>query len=98
MRRTARSTALASASESHIRESYHRGAENPLSAIAFSDGGGLGLFPLRGHSSPPDCWRCSLSGRRESDSVYLLPKQAYYRYTTPRQRTSPHANDWRHAP
>src|SRR3989344_5699347 len=29
-----------------------------------------------------------LSGRRESDSVYLLPKQAYYRYTTPRRRPS----------
>ena len=25
-----------------------------------------------------------LSGRRESNSVILLPKQAYYRYTTPR--------------
>lgn len=25
-----------------------------------------------------------MSGRRESNSVYLLPKQAYYRYTTPR--------------
>ena len=25
-----------------------------------------------------------MSGRRESNPVYLLPKQAYYRYTTPR--------------
>ena len=25
-----------------------------------------------------------MSGRRESNSVYVLPKHAYYRYTTPR--------------
>lgn len=29
---------------------------------------------------------CTLSGRRESNSVILLPKQAYYRYTTARQK------------
>src|SRR3989344_3975267 len=35
--------------------------------------------------SLPDCWRFTLSGCPESNWVYLLPKQAYYRYTTPRQ-------------
>gem|GEM_PF-4134635 len=30
----------------------------------------------------------NFSGRRESNSVILLPKQAYYRYTTPRPNDS----------
>lgn len=35
----------------------------------------------------------TVSGCRESNSAYLLPKQTYYRYTTPRHKTqslSPH--------
>ena len=36
-------------------------------------------------SALPTANESHMSGRRESDSVYLLPKQAYYRYTTPRE-------------
>ena len=45
-----------------------------------------GLHFLRNDDSSLDCQTIPLSGCRELNPVYLLPKQAYYRYTTSRQQ------------
>ena len=58
------------------RKIFGRGAGNRTQLYRFAPGQSPGL------SAP-----CSVSGRRESNSVFTHPKRTYYRYTTPRHRT-----------